>query len=46
MQQTYLYFTPEFVKEVLQMHDFHCVFELDAPDHIFARLMTAEFYST
>ena len=45
-QQTYLYFTPEFVKEVLQMHDFHCVFELDAPDHIFTRLMTAEFYST
>ena len=46
MQQTYLYFTPEFVKEVLQLHDFHCVFELDAPDHIFTRLMAAEFYST
>ena len=46
MQQTYIYFTPGFVKEFLQMHDFHCVFELDAPDHIFTRLMTAEFYST
>jgi len=45
MQQTFMYFTPEFVKDVLQLHDFHCVFELDAPDHIFARLMSAEFYS-
>jgi len=46
MQQTFLYFTPEFVKEMLQMHEFHCVFELDAPDHIFARLMSAKFYTS
>ena len=41
-----MYITYDLVEELLQKHDFHCVFELDAPDHIFARLMTAEFYSS
>ena len=40
------YITYKLVEEILEQHDFHCVFELDAPDHIFSRLMTAEFYTT
>ena len=40
------YITYEMVEEFLGIHDFHCVFELDAPMKIFTRLMTAEFYTT
>ena len=40
------YITYELVEEMLELHDFHCVFELDAPMKIFTRLMAAEFYST
>ena len=40
------YITYELVEEFLGRHDFHCVFELDAPMKIFTRLMTAEFYTT
>ena len=40
------YITYKLVEEILEQHDFHCVFELDAPTQIFTRLMTAEFYST
>jgi hypothetical protein len=41
-----IYITYELVEELLQKHDFHCVFELDAPMKIFTRLMAAEFYTT
>jgi hypothetical protein len=41
-----LYITYKMVEETLELHDFHCVFELDAPMQIFTRLMTAEFYTT
>jgi hypothetical protein len=40
------YITYKLVEELLQKHDFRCVFELDAPMKIFTRLMTAEFYTT
>jgi hypothetical protein len=40
------YITYEMVEEFLGIHDFQCVFELDAPMKIFTRLMTAEFYTT
>ena len=40
------YITYKLVEEMLQKHDVHCVFELDAPMKIFTRLMTAEFYTT
>ena len=40
-----LYITYKMVEEMLELHDFHCVFELDAPMQIFTRLMTAEFYT-
>jgi len=40
------YITYELVEEMLELHDFHCIFELDAPMQIFTRLMTAEFYTT
>ena len=40
------YITYDLVEEFLQKHDFHCVFELDAPMKIFTRLMAAEFYTT
>ena len=40
------YITYELVEEMLQKHDVHCVFELDAPMQIFTRLMTAKFYTT
>ena len=39
------YITYKLVEEILEQHDFHCVFELDAPTQIFTRLMTAEFYT-
>lgn len=32
------YYTPEFVGRVLALHDFHCIFELDAPRKIAERL--------
>ena len=32
------YFTPKMVAEVLELHDVHCVFELDAPRKIAERL--------
>jgi hypothetical protein len=41
-----MYITYELVVEMLKLHDFHCVFELDAPMQIFTRLMAAEFYTT
>ena len=40
------YITYDLVEELLQKHDFHCVFELDAPEKIFARLMNAGFYTS
>ena len=40
-----LYITYDLVEEIVGMHDFHCVFELDAPMKIFTRLMAAEFYT-
>ena len=40
------YITYELVEEMLELHDFHCIFELDAPMQIFTRLMAAEFYTT
>jgi hypothetical protein len=40
------YITYDHVVEVLQIHDFHCVFELDAPLKIFNRLMDAGFYTS
>ena len=41
-----MYITYELVVEMLQLHDFRCVFELDAPMKIFTRLMAAEFHTT
>ena len=41
-----LYFTLKLVEEYLGMHDFHCVFELDAPINIFNRLQAAGFYTS
>ena len=38
-----MYITYDLVEEMLALHDFHCVFELDAPMQIFTRLMLAEF---
>ena len=40
------YITYKLVEEILQKHDVHCVFELDAPMQIFTRLMSAKFYTT
>jgi len=40
------YITYKLVEEMLQKHDVHCVFELDAPMQIFTRLMSSEFYTT
>ena len=40
------YITYDLVVEFLQLHDFHCVFELDAPQKIFDRLMAAGFYTS
>lgn len=40
------YITYKLVEEMLQKHDVHCVFELDAPMQIFTRLMSAKFYTT
>ena len=40
------YITYNLVEEMLQKHDVHCVFELDAPMQIFTRLMSAKFYTT
>ena len=40
------YITYELVEEMLEKHDFHCIFELDAPMQIFTRLMSSEFYTT
>ena len=40
-----MYITYKMVEEMLELHDVHCVFELDAPMQIFTRLMTAEFYT-
>jgi len=40
------YITYELVEEMLELHDVHCVFELDAPMQIFTRLMAAGFYTT
>ena len=40
------YITYELVEEMLQNHDVHCIFELDAPMQIFTRLMNADFYTT
>ena len=40
------YITYELVEEMLEKHDFHCVFELDAPMQIFTRLMEHGFYTT
>ena len=40
------YMTYELVVQFLQLHDVHCVFELDAPMQIFTRLMSAKFYTT
>ena len=40
------YITYKLVEEMLQNHDVHCVFELDAPMQIFTRLMSSEFYTT
>ena len=39
------YITYELVEECLGLHEFDCVFELDAPTQIFTRLMAAEFYT-
>ena len=39
------YITYKLVEEIVGLHDFHCVFELDAPRQIFTRLMAAEFYT-
>jgi hypothetical protein len=39
------YITYGLVEDLLKLHDFHCVFELDAPMKIFTRLMAAEFYT-
>ncbi len=41
-----MYITHNLVEEMLELHDFHCIFELDAPMQIFTRLMAAEFYTT
>ena len=41
-----MYITYQLVEEMLELHDVHCVFELDAPMQIFTRLMAAEFYTT
>ena len=41
-----MYITYELVVEMLQLHDFHCVLELDAPMQIFTRLMAADFHTT
>ena len=41
-----MYITYELVEEMLQLHDVHCVLELDAPMHIFTRLMAAGFHTT
>ena len=46
MSDNPFYITYKLVVEMLQMHDVHCIFELDAPQQIFDRLMTAEFYTT
>lgn len=46
MSRKPLYYTYELVVEILQMHDFHCVFELEAPKKIFDRLMAAGFYTS
>lgn len=40
-----MYITYDLVEEIVGMHEFDCVFELDAPRKIFNRLMAAEFYS-
>jgi hypothetical protein len=40
------YITYELVEEMLELHDVHCVFELDAPMKIFTRLMEHGFYTT
>ena len=40
------YITYGLVEDLLKLHDFHCVFELDAPMQIFTRLMAAGFYTT
>lgn len=32
------YYTPEMVADILKLHDFHCIFELDAPRKIAQRL--------
>ena len=40
------YITYKLVEEMLQKHDVHCVFELNAPMQIFTRLMSAKFYTT
>ena len=41
-----VYITYELVEEMLQNHDVHCIFELDAPMQIFTRLMNAGFYTS
>jgi len=41
-----VYITYELVEEMLQNHDVHCIFELNAPMQIFTRLMNAGFYTT
>ena len=41
-----LYITYELVEEMLQLHDVHCIFELDAPMQIFNRLTAAGLYTS